>query len=472
MEKLKPSRAERFDEQYPFFRVMREEFRRIAEGIMNGSIVTSHASEGRRVGVELEFSCITKDGSPLSEAVRNRIVDENPKYQQELGAAQIEIMTPPIFVTASKGFSALRDSMHVETQRLVQILAQNNALVVRFGADPIVPLTEAIRTRGKERYLTVPNFHQRNLRKGLPIQIGRGAGLVPCDQAIYTGAMSSVQYNLDCHSPEEALALLNYSLGTGPYAVALGANARFFGGVDTGLADIRAIVWEFSHDIRTAEEVSMKLSGRTGLPTNYYGTLSDYFQEIYDQPSILNDVEHAFDRGCGLYWRDTRIKFLKRDTPGAQIVLEFRPLSLQPSCIEDYAMLAFSLGHTYESYIRGLPLLPMAYLHDNRWAAMEDGINGNLWMFTKSGHLAFRAARDVLREQTVLAKDGLKRLGASNAEICEAEEIWKERLMDGCPSDLAFIRLRDRWAKRTMGNKPIDHELLREELLANTNGGL
>ncbi|MBI4256728.1 hypothetical protein HY626_01570 [Candidatus Uhrbacteria bacterium] len=459
------SRAERFDALYPFFPEMRALFRETAESILDRTVDTGSNKTGRRVGVELEFSCMTREGEPLDEDTRNALVQKYPSYQYELGAAQIEIMTPPIDITVAGGFGQLRNAIRSETSLLRSRVGAVGASIVRLGSDPLVHADQRGRSkRAKDRYVLVPDFHRRHRRDGLPTFIGRDGGLIRCDHAAGLGMMSSVQYNLDCHSSEEALQLLNLALVSGPYAVAMGANARFVDGVDSGYADIRGIVWEFSHDIRTPGEVSRGLSGRTGLPTGYFHTLEAYFEDLHDQPSILHIPEAAFPLATGLYWRDARIKFLRIGESDPQIVLEFRPLSIQPTSLEDYAMVAFAVGHVIGARAADIPLLPMPLLHDNRWSAMTLGMDGKLWQMTE-GEPVRLSARDVMKRQTQLAENGMCELGASSEEIDQVREIWKDRSVFGSPSDIAFRSLRQMWGERSIGNKPIDRDLFRQYFL-------
>lgn len=463
-ERFVRSRAERFDRLYPFFPSMREAFRAKANDILDGRVDIG-SSSSRRIGIELEFSCIQEDGEPLPESVRNKIVSENKGYQKELGASQIEIMTQPIDIEAPGSLTALRDTVRHATRHLDSNLSAVQARTVRMGADPNVFLDDRGRTQTENRYRIVPDFHDRHRREGLPSRIGVGAGQVRCDQATAVGAMSSIQFNLDCHSIDEALRITNRSLVTGPYSVAMGANARFLDGTDTGIADIRNIIWDLSHDIRTYGEAARGLSGRTGLPVNYYHNLQEYFEDIHDQPSIVNKPESAFNAGIGLYWRDTRIKFIRLGETDPRIVVEFRPLSVQPTTNEDVAMLAFAIGHIFGAEKADIPLLPFERLHDNRWSAMLFGTRGKLWSWRENDFIRMPAI-DALRLQFPLAVQGLASLGATRDEIAEVHEVWDDRLTDGCPSEVAFHYVQKRWMGRAVGSVPINRELLREFILS------
>jgi hypothetical protein len=294
----------------------------------------------------------------------------------------------------------------------------------------------------------------------MPSYFGKHGSLIRCDDAASVGAMSSIQYNLDCLSVADGIELLNRAFVNGPYAVALGANARFLDGMDTGYADVRSIVWEFSHDIRTYAELSQGLSGRMGLPTNYFDSLHEYFQDLHDQPSILNMPDQAFELATGLYWKDARLKFLRLHTDTPQIVLEFRPLSLQPSVFEDFALIVFSLGNLMSAQARKERILPLPLVHDNRWSAMLHGTSGKLWMMD-NGRPVQGVAKEVLAHQIRFAAMGMQVLGASSHEIAAVQEVWQKRLVDGCPSETFYQRVRT-----AAGDRVIDRGLLRECLLA------
>lgn len=464
------SRAERFDAEYPQFREVRTMFRETADEILREAKdrIRPNGSP-RRIGVEIELSCLREDGMPIAQATRDAIVDANGKgkiplfYQKELGAAQIELQTEPVDLGASGGFTAWRSAMEHETKRLVQQLEECGARPVRFGTDPFVPVDDRCRTTGELRYRIVPDFHTKHRRRGFPKMVGLGSAQVRVDDPAVVGACSSVQFNLDCHSAAEAITLLNRSLVTGPYAVAMGGNSRFLDGTDTGYADIRCVLWDLSHDIRTYGEVAQGLSGRSGLPTTYYEDIEDFFLDAHDQPSIFTPAQlqgPAFETGIGLLWRDARIKFLRRGTSDEQIVLEFRPVSVQPTPFEDYAILAFAVGHMLGSEYLQIPNLPMPYLHDNRASAMIDGMKGMLWVRCE-GTWAYLPAGDAVRLAHAVAEEGLQTLGISDAELQDLRKTWEISLVDGCPSEIAFARLRRLWSsERKDGSEPINRDLL------------
>ena len=179
---------------------------------------------------------------------------------------------------------------------------------------------------------------------------------------------------------------------------------------------------------------------------------------LYSQSGFITPLTN-------LFFRLALSGILRLHESDPQLVLEFRPLSLQPSAFEDYAMIAFALGMLMNADARNESLLPLPLVHDNRWSAMLHGMDGLLWMMESESPVQ-APARDVLKKQITRARYGMSVLGASTEEIAQVSEVWNQRLMDGTPSDVFFMRVRDAWMRRSAGNHPIDRALLRECLLA------
>lgn len=440
--RLLASRARRFDAAYPHFPVMRAAGREVALAILDGAVPMASRWPGRRLGVEIETSAVTTDGQPLAETVRDALVamhvDEG--WQKELGAAQIEIATAPVELQRPGGLTALREEMLTASQALESALRTMAARPIRSGTNPFVPTDEGGCTSSAERYHLVPAFHRRHRRRHAPRFLDRG-GRIPADRPTVVGAMSSVQFNLDCADAVEAIRLINRALVTVGFTVALGANARYLDGRDTGWADVRGRLWELSHDIRTEAEARRGASGRAGLPDGYYADLADFFADMLDQPSVINDPDRAFDLGTGLLWRDARLKFLRRGTADPQIVLEFRPLSLQPSPEEDFAMIAFAAGHVLGSATGGETLLPFPLVRANRLAAMRHGLDSELWSMS-NGRPRRQPARRILDIEMDKAAHGLATLGATADELRTLTERWRRRLLAGTPSGQLAERVR------------------------------
>jgi hypothetical protein len=241
---------------------------------------------------------------------------------------------------------------------------------------------------------------------------------------------NSIQCNLEASSFEDAIDKTNRSFAIGPMAVALASNARFLEEKDTGIADIRMIAWEKSHDTRTALETEQGKITRIGLPGLYYLDLRDYFQRVPCYPFILHDPEHAFQIGIGLNWRDTRIKFIEDS-----VVVEFRPVSTQSTVKENIAIMLFYLGRLQWSSQHKEPLLDLKLVEQNRDQAMYFGLNSKLWTH-KDKKTELLPAEIALDLELKRAVSGLKSFGFSSDDINYYFEVLHKHLAEKeSPSD-------------------------------------
>lgn len=455
---LTPSRASRFDGEdgCEHFNDTRARLRDTANAILTGTISVRSAGTQRLLGIETETSCIGSS-STFTQDQRDKIVASRPgMWDIELGAMQIETKTQPVDLLLKGGLRRLQAEVVAEDALLTSELEKVGAVQMRLGSNPLVALDDSVRSQGILRYQTIPDFHAR-FRRMSSID-----GLFGSHPRV-VGAFSSIQYNLDCNSPKEAIKFINHAFVTGPYAVALSANARFLEGKDTGYADIRTLLWEQSHDIRTEREVAQGLCGRVGLPTTYYRDLRDYFLDVHDQPTMLpysvfegENAAEPFDVATRLLWREVRLKFLPVGANVRQIVLEFRQMSVQPTAKEDYAMILFAVGHLMGVTLEKRPLQPWRYLKENRLNAARFGLDGHLWYYGRNAWTK-GCAREALKSEFLTAVRGLKALCGDEDIIDEVYDVWCKRLIAGTPSDVMLSAL------QRLG--PITTETLRSTIL-------
>ena len=162
----------------------------------------------------------------------------------------------------------------------------------------------------------------------------------------------------------------------------------------------------------------------------YYLDLRDYLQRVSCYPFILYDPEHAFQIGIGLNWRDARIKFIEDS-----IVVEFRPVSTQPTVRENIAIMLFYLGRLHWSIQNNEPLLDLKLVEQNRNQAMYFGLNSRLWTY-RGRRIEILPAEVALDLELKRATDGLMSFGFSKEEIDYYFEILRVRLSEKeTPSD-------------------------------------
>ncbi len=409
---------------------MRLAFSGRAEEILRQESRFIKKSGNLRVGLEVEYSVLSEEFFQATELCRNQIVKSNPDFADvELGAAQLEWLTAPLYLN-QEGLNALGDIFIDNEEKIKESAREQNVYLLRTGSNPFVLIPEIKRTH-KAKYQQVPDYHNNNKRWGLNTKIGVDENsVVDVRDAAITALMNSVQCNLEASSFEDAIDKANRSFAIGPMAFAIAGNARFLEEKDTRIVDIRMIAWEKSHDTRSALETEQGRITRIGLPGLYYKNLRDYFQRVSCYPFILHDPEHAFQIGIGLNWRDIRIKFIEDS-----LVVEFRPVSTQPTVRENIAIMLFYLGRLQWSSYHKEPLLDLRMVEQNRDQAMHFGLDSKLWTHKdrKTKHLPAEIA---LNLELKRAANGLKLFGFSNKEISYYFDVLHERLVKReTPSD-------------------------------------
>ena len=388
-----------------------------------------------KIGLEVEYSLVDNRFDQAPETVRNTVVAENPDFiDAEMGAAQIELRTDPIDALDNAGFGAIHESL-VKRQRLLNHAAtKNSTILLASGSNPFVPITDIARS-DKLKYQLVPNFHNVN-HNGCSTILG-DEGLDVGDAAI-VGILNSVQANIEAAGFCDAIDKLNRSFMIGPMAVALTANARFLDLKDSCVDDVRMIAWELSHETRTNEEINIGIAPRAGIPSRYYYDVGDYLDQVMSYPFILNVPDKAMEVGIGLNWRDARIKFVEDST-----VVEFRPVSTQPTPEGNSAAMAFYVGRLLWSQINKEGLLPIEKVRDNRDSAMTVGSRALLWTSTDTGKIVRASAQEVLPLEIEKAVSGLEASGTPDVELVrELMFELNQNLVTGTPSSKlnAFVK--------------------------------
>ncbi|MFO7711208.1 MAG: glutamate-cysteine ligase family protein [Candidatus Woesearchaeota archaeon] len=372
-----------------------------------------------KVGLEVELG-LFKDGTPASSS-------NFPEYEHidtELGDSQIELRTDPVILYTLE---------NLENELLSKEKAIAGGVIdpVRIGAIPNISVSEA-KVTDKEKYRKVPAFHDQNRGSHIDTRIGG----IDFNRAACVGLFCSTQVNLQADSLTDAVDKMNRSFMISPYIVAASCNARIMEGKDTHYNDIRMPAWHASHDTRSPEEIIKGTETRIGTPNSYFSSIDDYFGRCLSHPFILDDKDAAFEIGVGLYWLDTRIKFMGNP------VVEYRAMSPQPTAKEDIAMTMFYIGRLTYSQMTDEPLMPMNQVHANRASAMKDGLRGKLICDGKLVDSAVAVENelnkaefglssfgyDEIQEYSHLIRDRIKQ--RETPSVSFAEEIKKKHLQD------------------------------------------
>lgn len=353
------------------------------------------------IGLEAEFRLADAKGLtfPAPELARNAVIKGQAYAHPELGAAQIEIETDPIYVTEQNGWAGLYEQYAKRFHAIMLAARERNLSILRHGSSPLtdttnIEITEAYRASDIPAYLNVRRVIERpNLGdvEGFDCQI--------------TALSNALQINIEAHNAEDAVDKLNRSLCIGPLLSALFANARIYGGHDTGYADARMQLWEMATDTRTGDELLRGVNSRVGLPRDYYESLRDYFKRVGAYEFLTSDTDNIVQKAIGKNWRDARIKIM-----GDSLVVEFRPLSIQATVDDDMAATAFFTGRLLWSQQQNEPLLPFKFVKENRRRAMRFGMNAKLFVLDQ-GSIVEMSAAEVLKNEIEKTRTGLEIAG-------------------------------------------------------------
>jgi hypothetical protein len=323
-------------------------------------------------GAELELVLWDPHTQRLaSDTVKNEILAQlGPDFGVELGAACVEVHPGPVHLPTAK-FTGWMEQLSMLEDRLAALAQERGLEVGRWGSVPFADTRDVERT-GVLRYKLVPDFHNNHRSDG---KVPRIAGL-PLDDAGVVGVLNSFQFSLQAQTVEAAVDMMNRLFMISPWAVALFANASCLGGKNTGWADCRFEVWRRSHDTRTFWQKMRGDQLRIGLPNRFFSDVDDYLKDVAQFPFILDNPEAALKIGIGLYWRDVRLKFAECAGVGVVPLVEFRPLSIQPTLKGDILASAFVIGRLMWSQLNQERLPDMESVRVKKYLAEKFGKKG------------------------------------------------------------------------------------------------
>jgi hypothetical protein len=161
-----------------------------------------------------------------------------------------------------------------------------------------------------------------------------------------------------------------------------------------------------------------------------------------NDPIALN---HPFEVGNGIFWRDARLKFFRdKKTIG----IEFRPVAIQPTLHEDISMMLFYIGRLLWSQHVDEPLLPMTYVWENKESAMSLGMRAKLHTYLDS-KIVLLPASESLAVELLRAEQGLALLGSTPEKSSRFINTLRERIQTGTPAE-QFTAAANRKLARTI----------------------
>lgn len=429
---LFPMRFNTPEEEY-----MRGEFIKVASGIVEHQETFNQDDSTLLAGIELELPLVNSDMSLASQQVRDGIIAKVPNTSVELAAHQIEL-TPESPADLKSDLLSLEKAMEEVVTKVKETAKVTDTRWIRLGSYPLCRISDVDYTKGKPKYIKYersPRWHMDNQRPDAEKYILTREGPLDVSSGYIVGLMSAVQVTIDALSMEDAIDKLNRSFMISPLAVALASNSSYLAHLDTGYTDVRFITWEISHDTRTEEEVKSGFPTRVGLPARYFVDINDYFNQVLSYPFVMNDtisLEHAFEVGNGIFWRDVRIKFFRDKN---KLGIEFRPVAIQPSLHEDVSIMLFYIGRLLWSQKNKEALLDMSLVRENKLNAMSVGMKSLLYTTASGGSVIRVPASCILPDEIYKARKGLELLGSDSWKLDHYLDTMMVRLKLGSPAE-------------------------------------
>ena len=404
---------------------MRKAFWQRAKGLSGLHESAKPTPKISNAGGEIELFLFQENGALATDEQKYRVLEQS-NAGVELGAAAVEIHPSPVDLQKD-GFDGWLHQLR-EEQTLVVLAAKAQSLFVgRSGTIPWVPLQKVERTN-EEKYQLVPAFHDRHRSLLSPMKVGN----TRLHSASEVGGINSFQFSIQAVDAPDAVDKLQRMFLVSPFVSALSSNSRILAGNDSGWADTRFEIWRQTHDTRTARDRKMGKTVRVGLPQKHPETLHEYLEEVSSHPFILDKPKFALEVGIGLSWRDARIKIIED-----KYVVEFRPISTQPTIEEDLALAAFSIGRILWSQKQNEQMPNINTLHQNKIAAEKFGIHSK---FLTNDGLRVPIPQILLTEISH-AETALKDSHIFDETAKTGLEILRKRVISGITPDQKLRRL-------------------------------
>lgn len=390
-------------------------FDREKENILSSEEKFRKHNERVKVGVETEYFLIREDFKPLnSSKLRNDIIEDLDEVKKELGIDSVEIAIPPVIL---ENLGQLEESISDKESKLNFRAKDKGLKVIRSGTNPFRSL-ENLNLTEKSFFRKINDYYNEKSTEFLSDKEKFDVG-----NAKSTSLISAIHTNIEASDFEDAVEKANYIYMISPYISAVSGNARFIDEEDTGLSDLRMILWSKSHSTGDKE---------VGRLNSYYSDIRDYFDRVGSWPFIMNRADKVISDSISRFWKDSRIKFLDSD-----IVVESRIASTQPSVKDDVAVHGFCIGRLLYAQDNDEELLDIEKVNKNREKAMTRGLDAEL--YSPEGEM--EEAVEVLEKEIQKAKKGLKNHGINGVNFLD---VLDERIKDKeAPSDEINKKLRD-----------------------------
>jgi len=345
------------------------------ESIRNKEITNTK----RLCGIEIEFSIIddTNQLQPNTSLQFSTLAPDHP-IVPELGSYQIEINPDPVKIDTTT-FSRIYGQVQKARCELEKIAQQHGKNIIPIGL-PFYLDSEFLKKSDiitdKNRYLVSASYFGGLNKQGTRVDYQDGGHFfLPGDSGVTV--INELHVQLQAINLHDLIKLFNYSqMITAPF-VAIGANSGITNGKILENIEQQIDIFEKSEGVYDG----IKGVPRVGLFPGYISEISDFMDiALSYKPLYIPDdksASTAFELMLGIYYGWTRIRYGLEPTPHWRI--EFRPLSSQPTMIENIALSEFYVKTLLSLINNNVQLLPQEYLVANFKEAIKHGMNSKIY---------------------------------------------------------------------------------------------
>jgi hypothetical protein len=350
-------------------------------------------NENRKFGLEIEFSITDKDGylkPQTAEYISNKL-SKHP-IVPELGSYQIEL-NPESEILKKECFKKYYEITQKHREKLETYTKKQDLKLIPSGLPfniNSIDFHNPIIFTKKSRYQVSAKYFGQENKNGctLPFKNNEKINL-PGNSGLTI--INELHIHLQTLNKKEAVDLFNISQMLTAPLISLGANSGIINGKELDNKEQQIKIFEESEGLYDGE----KNTPRVGLYPGYLKNIEEYFNKILAFKPLYypldNQPSTAFELMIGKYFGWTRLRIGR--IPHEHIRIEFRPLSTQPTIIENISIAEFYIKTLLLIFINKKTLLPKKYLHENMNESIKNAMNAELYWDLGQGILKYQVTK-------------------------------------------------------------------------------
>ena len=366
----------------------------------------SFSFQNRRFGVEVEFSLVDDDNNlvPGSSIHICRSIEDDyiiPEY----GSYQIEI-NPPSSPISKNSFKNLYQTIKEKQKKIGKKCDEKHIhllpIGIPFTLDPRLMLQKNIVTPIPRYVISTEYFHMVN-KPGAKIDFSNGSNMnLPGNSGL--SIINELHVHVQALDIDDVIKLFNFSQMINAPFVSLSANSGILNGKELIYRDYQISIFEQAEGLFDGPENIP----RVGLFPDYISSISDYFDKILNFKPLYFPEDHsdanAFELIIGKYFGWTRIRIGFH--PSYHMRIEFRPMSTQPTILENIALTEFYIKTLLHFVEHDIDLIPKEVLKKNFYSSMMQGMHARLFWDLGAG-LREYPVNEILQEMFDLVDGGV-----------------------------------------------------------------